>query len=538
MPLAVIMPVAGKGTRFHELGQQYPKCCLPYQGIPIVVHNLRLLFSKEPEADVFIVIGHQGEFVVSIVKQFMHDKLDNIHFVEYAPIQGKEGPLTSIVSGLSAMESSPFSHDGILVLLGDAVFTKIPMTRHENWLGYQEVEDFQRWCMVTETENNQLFFFDKPKERPPTDKALSGSYYFAEPDRFSGSAAMALTLHDGSGETQISHALHRYLATTRFKTSLVHNHPIDLGTLGDYLKNRGVSNSRSFNTVYEQGDHIIKTSVDPQKMFNEVAWYQNVPASLWKNIPRIYKNTWKDSFPINVGYVMENVTGVTLRDYFLFISRDAEEWEMVIHDLFRLSQKMSFREFKTKSFFPALLKKTKDRIAQLNVDVCEGSFSAAYDFMAAFSIQIAESAKDEMDQFFHGDLCLSNVIYDPQSKNLSMIDPRGDIFGNRLYDYAKLCHSFLYPYDYIDAGLYILNPETGEPFFFGFGSSTETIQNIFREKLYSEFHESQHRLLKFIVASLFLSMIPLHDHNPTNQALYYRTFKRIWEELLAGNNRM
>ncbi len=28
---AVVIPAAGAGSRFNELGKQYPKCCLPYQ---------------------------------------------------------------------------------------------------------------------------------------------------------------------------------------------------------------------------------------------------------------------------------------------------------------------------------------------------------------------------------------------------------------------------------------------------------------------------------------------------------------------------
>ena len=40
-----IIPAAGKGTRFHELGRQYPKCILPYKELPIIVHNIKSLLE-------------------------------------------------------------------------------------------------------------------------------------------------------------------------------------------------------------------------------------------------------------------------------------------------------------------------------------------------------------------------------------------------------------------------------------------------------------------------------------------------------------
>lgn len=60
------------------------------------------------------------------------------------------------------------------------------------------------------------------------------------------------------------------------------------------------------------------------------------------------------------------------------------------------------------------------------------------------------------NQFIHGDLCFSNILYGEHNGNsvVKLIDPRGSYgvkgcFGNRLYDLAKLLHSYEGGYEYL-----------------------------------------------------------------------------------------
>jgi hypothetical protein len=62
----------------------------------------------------------------------------------------------------------------------------------------------------------------------------------------------------------------------------------------------------------------------------------------------------------------------------------------------------------------------------------------------------------------HGDFCLSNILCEPDSNNIKLIDPRGGFseascFGPQLYDVAKLGHSFLGRYDLIIADKFVLD---------------------------------------------------------------------------------
>ena len=60
-----VIPAAGRGVRFNELGKNYPKCVLPYKDVPIIVHNIRLALNSGAR-EVCIVIGHQGEKIKDI----------------------------------------------------------------------------------------------------------------------------------------------------------------------------------------------------------------------------------------------------------------------------------------------------------------------------------------------------------------------------------------------------------------------------------------------------------------------------------------
>jgi choline kinase len=79
-----VIPAAGRGVRFNELGKNYPKCVLPYQEIPIIVHNIR--FALEAGARIVtIVIGHQGHRIVEVVKMYYPND-DRIRFEQYVDI--------------------------------------------------------------------------------------------------------------------------------------------------------------------------------------------------------------------------------------------------------------------------------------------------------------------------------------------------------------------------------------------------------------------------------------------------------------------
>ena len=74
-------------------------------------------------------------------------------------------------------------------------------------------------------------------------------------------------------------------------------------------------------------------------------------------------------------------------------------------------------------------------------------------------VDVERLAENVQGCVVHGDLCLSNILYDLRSRVCKLIDPRGSfgaagIYGDPRYDVAKLYHSIYGLYDFITNDLF------------------------------------------------------------------------------------
>jgi len=118
----------------------------------------------------------------------------------------------------------------------------------------------------------------------------------------------------------------------------------------------------------------------------------------------------------------------------------------------------------------------------------------------------------------HGDLCLSNILYDPRTGLLRLIDPKGGtdlegLFTDPGYDLAKLSHSILGGYDFVVKGLAPITigpdmaPAVAVP-----DQDVAPHQALFRARVAEEGLDID--AVRLDEASLFLSMLPLHADDP------------------------
>ena len=120
----------------------------------------------------------------------------------------------------------------------------------------------------------------------------------------------------------------------------------------------------------------------------------------------------------------------------------------------------------------------------------------------------------------HGDFCFSNILYDFNSYNVKLIDPRGSfgckgIYGDLRYDIAKLRHSVCGLYDFVIADKY-----TAELIGSVINYKLDTCIDQASFELFDNFIiENGYNIteIKFIEALLFLSMIPCHADSPERQ---------------------
>lgn len=118
----------------------------------------------------------------------------------------------------------------------------------------------------------------------------------------------------------------------------------------------------------------------------------------------------------------------------------------------------------------------------------------------------------------HGDLCFSNVLFDKRTGLVRFIDPRGastpdELWDDPLYDWAKLSHSVLGGYDFVNSELFdvtldgalqlALRLDRPPP-----GPREEAFVALAR----AQGHDPVR--IRLYEASLFLSMLPLHAEAP------------------------
>jgi hypothetical protein len=134
--------------------------------------------------------------------------------------------------------------------------------------------------------------------------------------------------------------------------------------------------------------------------------------------------------------------------------------------------------------------------------------------------------------FFHGDLCFSNCFFDNINHKIICIDPRGafgnqKIFGDILFEYAKIYESIFGLYDFVIEDKFKLtqsNKNINYKIFYN--RNIESIQmtflNLFPQK---NIHQ-----IKLIESLQFLCMIPFHADHPNRQIVFLcHGIIRFWE---------
>ena len=499
-----IIPAAGKGIRFKELGKNYNKCILPFKEKPILIHNIEWL-EKHGCSEIRVVVNHAENTVKDILQ--LYNKLNNVKIVKQFEINGLAGAINSALN-----------HDDngdVLVVLGDIIVkTNLDSDKFtNNFVSVKQVPDYSRWCMVEIKDNICQRFFDKPQEKPNTTFALSGVYYIKNVKELKVILEDVLSDENNKilNEFQFSTVLEKIPELYTVVLEI-----LDFGTLEEFLENRSVSISRSFNQIIFDGDIVTKASKIGEKLIKEYNWFSNLPDELKIYTPRLFGY---DFYGEKIYYKMEKIRSPNLREIYLFLDSSIETWEKIFNLLFGLLDKM-IQYGKENTFNNFVFLKTKERIQDLEIPV-ENKIINSF----------LNDLKDSLNKFkkpslMHGDFCFSNLLYDMKDK-IIMIDPRGELFGDHYYDVAKLCHSILYDYDFVDSELYIKENDK----YIIYNNGKAEIKEFFMKFLKERYTEDEIRHIKLLTASLFLSLIPLHYHNKTNQMIYYDIFKNIYGTL-------
>lgn len=135
----------------------------------------------------------------------------------------------------------------------------------------------------------------------------------------------------------------------------------------------------------------------------------------------------------------------------------------------------------------------------------------------------------------HGDFILSNILYNVQTGEVRLVDPRGGMneagmYGSGLYDLAKLRSSVVDGYEFIARDLLKMRQD---------GNIFE-LENkgIFGTEYGSKFFDQLMEIadfekIKLLEAWVFLSNIPLHAESIGRQKMFYVKGVQIMNELFG-----
>jgi hypothetical protein len=307
--------------------------------------------------------------------------------------------------------------------------------------------------------------------------------------------------------------------------------------------------ARGFNrlTIDMTVGRVTKQSSQTTKINNEIRFYQALPKALQLYFPRLLsaRKGLRTS-----SYSIEFYPFKCLSQYFVYYPMPQSRWVsafdslLAIHDKFCVSsptteqaqpyldqselfnfywQKTVLRMQEARQQQLALAKLMNQSWIKLNGRYLSG-FKRLEKMVRLDLWRICAAVKPG---FVHGDLCFSNILFEPHSTLIRLIDPRGEFmglvnWGDPRYDLAKLLHSVHGRYDFIIHDLFEVKNLSAHCYELRIACRPDSaiIQAIFLEKL-DNIGRYPLRDLLLLEALLFLSMLPLHSDHPERQLAFF-----------------
>lgn len=331
----------------------------------------------------------------------------------------------------------------------------------------------------------------------------------------------------------------------------------DLGHVNTYFRTRAkVTTQRSFNDLKIQDGVVSKTSEQTIKMLAESNWFKSLPPTLKKYIPQLidiqniengrllYQLEYLPHLPLNELYVHANLPPAFWGKIFKLTSRLLNEFNTAIaltkmeRDLIQLDF-ISLVNQKSRSRLELFV--TEHNLSMLDPVEINNHQIPCLDVVISHCVE-AVLKLPAIPGVSHGDLCLSNVLYDSRADNLKVLDPRGlnadqktTILGDLKYDYAKFVHSIAGFYDHIVAGLFTLKNNGFMKFNLEIhvDQKTREVQALFDSRFI--LNGVTVKEIYPLVVLLFLSMLPLHADKPERQFAFLANALRLYVDWTKEN---
>lgn len=274
---------------------------------------------------------------------------------------------------------------------------------------------------------------------------------------------------------------------------------------------------REFNSLEKMG--INKFKKKGLDLSGEIYYYQHIP------------NKIKDMFPLFINfdindkwYVMEKINGTTITS--LYTSQTLTN-EMLIHIMNSIKRIHECQiDLNDSNYHESLKYINENYSSKVKKRFSSFEYSIYNNYEKIFEKIINELEKYEKSNLsklcvIHGDPVMTNILVNEYGK-IKFIDMRGklgnlvSIYGDWLYDWAKLYQS-LFGYDC-----------TLQQKFVDINYKNEKLE-IFQNYFLKHYSEQSFRYLKIICASLFFSLIPIHNNDKCKD--FYKLCAKILSEV-------
>ena len=328
----------------------------------------------------------------------------------------------------------------------------------------------------------------------------------------------------------------------------------DVGHSDNYSKATTSVAARSFNSIEidEQRGILKKRSENKEKLVNEIRWYLRIPNKLQYLLPRVYDY----SLDLTDPYVSMEYYGYhTLHESLVFGDLPLVKWQAIfqkllfaINDMGQFTVTGERNQFET-SLRDIYLQKTFNRLDMMRNEP---------DFHSFFENTITINGKEyrSLNEYLkmlpqlieklvvytftgqfniiHGDLCFANILIEDTYDFIRVIDPRGkfgtfDIYGDGRYELAKLMHTLEGKYDFIIEDMFDIDV-IGNTIEYHVHKQIDNITNVFLDVFRESIDNIQ--AVRLIEATLFLSMIPLHNDYKQRQFAMLATGVMLLEQVI------
>ncbi len=508
----VIVQAGGKGTRMENLTYNRPKCLISIGGRPIL-YSISEAFGNDFEA--IIIADYKAEILKTYLNNFPPP-------FKYQVVDADgQGTSSGIQAAIELTNGSGFA-----IVWSDLLFEEPFDLKNINGNTIGITENVRcRWSIY----NGKIV--EEPNSLPEH-FGIPGIFFFPEP------ALLPNVPKNGEFVKFLSECGidFSYILVKGFK---------EIGSYDAYRNERDNRlNSRFFNNIRIEDGKVIKESRDAGfngLISDEVGWYKFVSGRGYENVPRIIKykpltlEFVRGFHPYDLGTKikatnekkMEAVRSIITSLQELHRLGSVEYSEEIAEEVYvnktmsRLYRVAGVVPHKCRENFIVNGRKVMNILHPDNANAVKHIFNKVLKRQGEFKV-------------IHGDPTFSNTIIKTIDSKPIFIDPRGyfgqrKIYGDTLYDFAKLYYSAIGNYDFFNQGRFILKLNGAEVNVKVESEGFEQARTVFEETMGNEIAsiEVLHSLIW-----LSLSGYVIDDYDSI-LASYFKglfLFQEVWDE--------